>query len=111
MIELKTMANNQVKVDKLKVPQEVKEKIVEILEVIDENYGVGDQRVLEGGKVILVENEQDVEQLQNQYDLSYNEFVEDIHTGEGVYLYILIIWGSENNICIIGRQELLVSVL
>lgn len=93
------------------MPQEVKEKIVEILEVIDESYGVGDQRVLEGGKIILIENQQDVEKLHNQYDLSYNEFVEDIRTGEGVYLYILIIWGIENNICIIGRQELLASVL
>ena len=111
MIELKTMANNQVKVNKLKVPHEVKEKIVEVLEVIDESYGVANRRVLEGGKVIFVENQQDVEQLHNQYDLSCNEFVEDIQTEEGIYLYILIIWGSENNICIIGKQELLINVL
>ena len=111
MIELKTIANNQVKVNVLKVPHEVKEKIVEILEIIDESYGVGDQRLLEGGKVILVENQQDVEELHKQYDLSCNEFVEHIHTREGVYLYILIVWGSENNICIIGRQELLINMI
>lgn len=111
MVEIKTMLNNQAIVSKLNVPKEVKDKIVEVLEVIDESYGVGDQRALEGGKVILVENQQDVEQLHNQYDLSCNEFVEDIRTEQGVYLYILIIWGTENNICIIGRQEFLISVL
>lgn len=52
MVEIKTMLNNQAIVSKLNVSKEVEDKIVEVLEVIDE----GDQRALEGGKVIFVEN-------------------------------------------------------
>lgn len=106
MIELKTLKDcisDNIEVNLL--PQQVKAKIMELLEMIDEAYGTGDSRTFEGGKVIVLEDEEEVLNIHQKYNLRDNEFVEEVSTLQGSYLYILILWGTENNIAIISKKE------
>lgn len=106
MIELKTLKDcisHNIEVNLL--PLKVQEKITEILGMLDEAYGTADSRTFEGGKVIVVEDEQEALNIHQEYNLRDNEFVENLSTLQGSYLYILILWGTENNICIISKKE------
>lgn len=103
MIELKTLKDCISKRDEISfLPLQVQEKITEILEMLDEAYGAGDSRTFEGGKVIVLEDEQEALNIHQKYNLRDNEFVEILQEN---YLYILILWGTENNIAIISRKE------
>ncbi|MBS5317668.1 MAG: hypothetical protein KHY44_14925 [Clostridiales bacterium] len=93
------------------LPIDVQEEIRQSLAILDESYGEPDNRVLEGGKVLLIEDEIDAEKVNNDYDLSMHEFADELDTINGIYLIILLIWGSENNIMIIGKKESLQSYL
>lgn len=90
---------------------EVQEEIRQTLVILDESYGEPDNRLLEGGKVLLIEDEIDAEKVNNDYDLSMYEFADELDTIDGIYLIIIVIWGSENNIMIIGKKEILHSYL
>ena len=106
MIELRGMKDleeHSLKVEGL--PMQVQERVEEVLEMLDESYGVLEVRELEGGKVIILENEADARKVHNLYDLSMNEFVDMITTERGVYLYILVLFGTENNIAIFTPNE------
>lgn len=89
------------------LPVDVQEEIRQTLVILDESYGEPDNRLLEGGKVLLIEDERDAEKVNNDYDLSMYEFADELDTIDGIYLIILVIWGSENNIMIIGKKEIL----
>lgn len=93
------------------LPVDIQEEIRQTLVTLDESYGEPDNRVLEGGKVLLIEDEIDTEKVNNDYDLSMYEFTDELDTIDGTYLVILVIWGSENNIMIIGKKEMLQSYL
>lgn len=93
------------------LPIDVQEEIRQSLAILDESYDEPDNRVLEGGKVLLIEDEIDAEKVNNDYDLSMHEFADELDTINGIYLVILLIWGSENNIMIIGKKESLQSYL
>lgn len=106
MIELKTLKDcisDNIEVNLL--PQQVQEKITETLEMLDEAYGTGDSRTFEGGKVIVLEDEQEALNIHQEYNLRDNEFVEEVKTEQESYLYMLILWGTENNIAIISKKE------
>lgn len=89
------------------LPVDIQEEIRQTLVTLDENYGEPDSRLLQGGKVLLIENERDADKVNNDYDLSMYEFADELDTIDGTYLIILVIWGSENNIMIIGKKEIL----
>ena len=93
------------------LPIDVQEEVKQTLMTLDESYGESDNRLLEGGKVLLIEDEIDAEKVNNDYGLSMHEFADEIQTNGGNFLEILIIWGSENNIMIIGKKEMLQSYL
>lgn len=106
VIELKTLRDCLNKKDEINLlPLQVQEKITEILEMLDEAYGTGDSRTFEGGKVIVLEDEQEALNIHREYNLKDNEFVEEVSTLQVSYLYILILWGTENNIAIISEKE------
>lgn len=110
MIELRGMNDFYKYYKELKQsPVDVQEEIRQTLVMLDESYGEPDNRLLEGGKVLLIEDEIDAEKVNNNYDLSMHEFTDEIQTKDGNFLEILIIWGSENNIMIIGKKEILQS--
>jgi len=110
MIELRGMNDFYKYYKKLKqLPVEVQEEMRQTLMTLDESYGEPDNRLLEGGKVLLIEDKRDAEKVNNDYDLSMHEFADEIQTKDGNFLEILIIWGSENNIMIIGKKEILQS--
>lgn len=112
MMELRGMNDFYEHYKELKqLPTDVQEEIRQTLDTLDESYGEPDNRLLEGGKVLLIEDEIDAEKVNNDYDLSMNEFVDELDTIKGIYITILIIWGSENNIMIIGKKEILQSYL
>lgn len=112
MVELRGMNNFYKYYKKLKqLPVDVQEEIRQTLATLDESYGEPDNRLLQGGKVLLIEDERDAEKVNNDYDLSMYEFADELDTIDGTYLVILIIWGSENNIIIIGKKEILQSYL
>lgn len=100
---LKDCISDNVKVNFL--PLQIQEKITEILGVLDEAYGTGDSRTFKGGKVIVLEDEQEALNIHQKYNLSDNEFVEEVSTLQGSYVYILILWGTENNIAIISKEK------
>ena len=93
------------------LPVDVQEEIRQILVILDESYGEPDNRMLQGGKVLLIEDERDGEKVNNDYDLSMYEFADEIQTKDGNYLVILVIFGTENNIMIVGKKEILQSYL
>lgn len=93
------------------LPVDVQEEIKQILMTLDESYGEPDNRLLEGGKVLVIEDKKDVEKVNNDYDLSMHEFADEIQTKDGNYLVILVIFGTENNIMIVGKKEILQSYL
>lgn len=106
MIELKTLKDCISKRDELNfLPLQVQEKITEILEMLDEAYGTGDSRTFEGGKVIVLEDEKEALNIHQKYNLRDNEFVEKVGALQANYLYILILWGTENNIAIISKER------
>lgn len=112
MIELRGMNDFYKYYKKLKqLPVEVQEEIRQTLVTLDESYGEPDNRLLEGGKVLLIEDKKDAEQVNNDYDLRMHEFADEIQTNDGNYLIILVIFGTENNIMIVGRKEILQSYL
>lgn len=93
------------------LPIDVQEEIRQTLMTLDESYGEPDNHLLEGGKVLLIEDEIDAEKVNNDYDLSMHEFADELDTINGIYLIILVIFGTENNIMIIGKKEILQSYL
>lgn len=93
------------------LPLDVQEEIRQTLVTLDESYGEPDNRLLEGGKVLLIEDGIDVEKVNNDYDLSIYEFADELDTIDGTYLVILVVWGSENSIMIIGKKDILQSYL
>lgn len=112
MMELRGMNDFYKYCKELKqLPVEIQEEIRQTLVTLDENYGEPDNRLLQGGKVLLIEDEIDAEKVNNDYDLSMYEFADELDTIDGTYLVILITWGSENNIMIIGKKEMLQSYL
>nr|WP_302599203.1 hypothetical protein [uncultured Cellulosilyticum sp.] len=103
MIELKTLKDCISKRAEINfLPLQVQAKITEILEMLDEAYGTGDSRIFEGGKVIVLEDEQEALNIHQRYNLRDNEFVEILQEN---YLFILIPWGTENNIAIISKEK------
>lgn len=112
MIELRGMIDFYKYRKELKqLPVDVQEEIRQTLVTLDESYGEPNNRLLEGGKVLLIEDERDVEKVNNDYDLSMHEFADEIQTNGGNFLLILVIFGTENNIMIIGKKEILQSYL
>ncbi len=112
MIELRGMNDFYKYYKELKqLPVDVQEEIRQTLVTLDESYGEPDNRLLEGGKVLLIEDKRDAEEINNKYDLTMYEFTDEIQTNDGNFLEILIIWGTENNIMIIGKKEILKSYL
>lgn len=106
MIELKILKDcisNNSEVNFL--PLQVQEKITEILKMLDEAYGTEASRTFEGGKVIVLEDEQEALNIHQKYNLSDNEFIEEVETLQENYLYILMLWGTENNIAIISKEK------
>lgn len=108
MIELRGMKEYSNKYSKVQeLPNEVQEQIKQILTILDESYGTVEERVFEGGKVILVEEQEEVEQVKATYNLKQNEFADEVQTNEGIYLMILVIFGTENSVMIVGKKEIL----
>ena len=108
MIALRGMNDFYKQYKELKqLPIGVQEEIRQILMTLDESYGEPDNRLLEGGKVLLIEDKKDAEEVNNEYDLTMYEFADEIQTKDGDYLIILVIFGTENNIMIIGKKEIL----
>lgn len=106
MIELRTYEDLKVNRDKIvELPIEVQWQIGEVLEELDEAYGTGEVREYEGSKVVVLENGSDVKFIDNEYDLSMNEFVNVIETIKENYIYTVIISGAETNVAIFCREE------
>lgn len=112
MMELRGMNDFYKYCKELKqLPVDVQEEIRQTLVTLDESYGEPDNRLLEGGKVLLIEDKRDADKVNNDYDLSMYEFADELDTINGIYFVILLIWGAENNIMIIGKKEILQSYL
>lgn len=112
MIELRGMNDFYKYYKELKqLPVEVQEEMRQTLVILDESYGELDNRLLEGGKVLIVEDKKDAEGVNNEYDLTMYEFADEIQTNNGNYMIILVIFGTENNIMIVGKKEILQSYL
>lgn len=106
MIELRTVVDlniNRAKI--IELPIEVQEQIEEVLESLDENYGIEQEREYTGSKVVVLENEQDGVEIQKVYDFSDAEFMQAIETAKGNYIYTLIISSTEINIAIFGEKQ------
>lgn len=112
MLELRGMKEYQNKYNKIKgLPVQVQEQIEQTLTILDESYGEVGERTFEGGKVVVVEGQEDTEYVDMLYSLSNNEFADEVYTADGVYLMVLVIFGTENSIMIIGKQEIIQSYL
>lgn len=112
MMELRGMIDFYEHYKELKqLPVDVQEEVRQTLVTLDESYGEPDNRLLGGGKVVIIEDEIEAQKVNNNYDLSIHEFADELDTINGIYLIILIIFGTENNIMIIGKKEILQSYL
>lgn len=112
MIELRGMKEYRSKYNEIKgLPVQVQEQVEQTLTILDESYGEVGERTFEGGKVVVVEGQEDAEHVNTLYGLSNNEFADEVHTSDGIYLMVLVIFGTENSIMIISKQEILQSYL
>lgn len=112
MLELRGMKEYHSKYHEIKgLPIEVQEQIEQTLTMLDESYGEVGERTFEGGKVVVVEGQEDAEYVNTLYVLSNNEFADEVYISDGIYLMVLIIFGTENSIMIIGKQGILQSYL
>lgn len=107
MFEIRDMDEFEINRDKLLgFPTKVQKKIEDVLVILEEAYGKVEEREFLGGKVVVLENQDDVKQIREVYDLSEYESEKVINTAQGIYLYILLIDGTENNIAIFVEQRL-----
>lgn len=108
MLELRGMKEYHSKYNKIKgLPVQVQEQIEQTLTILDESYGEVGVRTFEGGKVVVVEGQEDAEHVNTLYGLNNNEFADEVHTADGVYLMILVMFGTENSIMIVGKEEVI----
>ncbi len=106
MIELRTIRDldsNRAKI--IELPVEIQKQVEQVLESLDESYGVETEREYTGSKVFVLENEEDGVEIQNIYDFSDAEFIQMIGTTRGEYIYALIVNSAEVNIAIFGIRE------
>lgn len=112
MIELRTYKDLMLNKQKIvELPLEVQWQIGEVLEALDEAYGTGEVREYEGSKVLVLENDNEIKSIDNEYDLSMSEFANVIEAIRGNYIYTLIISSAETNIAIFCREELIKGYL
>lgn len=71
MIELRGMKEYHSKCNEIKaLPVQVQEQIEETLTIVDESYGQVGERTFEGGKVVVVESQEDADHVNKLYGLS-----------------------------------------
>ena len=98
MLELRGMKEYHNQYNEIKgLPVQVQEEIEQILTMLDESYGEVGERTFEGGKVVMMAGQEDAEYVDTLYGLSNNEFADEVYTADGVYLMVLVIFGTENS--------------
>lgn len=106
MIQLRGKIDFDKNHDKLKqLPTKVQEEIRQCLEILDKHYGKPDERQLEGGKVICLEKQNEVEKIHIQYNLAMNEYINTFREGGECYIMVFILCGLKNNVLIVGKEE------